>query len=129
MRRRYHGAMNTTTPRIALGCFMLESNAHSPVATREEFAQNYLQFGDEMVLDWQSPHPRNSKCLTGFVEGMNTGAAWTPLPLMGTMVGASGPIDQAFFDEVVREMSERLQGRDAGGWRVPVSAWCRHRHR
>ncbi|MEP7156632.1 MAG: M81 family metallopeptidase [Betaproteobacteria bacterium] len=104
--------MNTNTsaaPRIALGCFMLESNAHSPVATREEFAQNYLQFGEEMARDWQSEHPGNSKCLTGFVEGMNTGAAWQPLPLMGTMVGASGPIDQVFFDEVVREMSERLK--------------------
>jgi len=87
---------------------MLESNAHSPVATREEFAQNYLQFGEDMARDWQTEHPRNSKCLTGFVEGMNQGKAWLPLPLMGTMVGASGPIDQIFFDEVVREMRERL---------------------
>ncbi|MEQ1516319.1 MAG: M81 family metallopeptidase, partial [Usitatibacteraceae bacterium] len=97
--------MNTQkTPRIALGCFMLESNAHSPVATREEFAQNYLAFGGDMVRDWESEHPSVSKCLSGFVDGMNAGTAWQPLPLMGTMVGASGPIDHAFFLEVVREM-------------------------
>ena len=95
-------------PRIALGCFMLESNFHSPVAMREEFAQNYLELGEAMVRDWQSEHPRTSKCLSGFIDGMNDGGAWTPLPLMGTMVGASGPIDQAFFDEVVREMCARL---------------------
>jgi microcystin degradation protein MlrC len=95
--------------RIALGCFMLESNGHSPVATREEFAQNYLEFGDAMAQDWQSTHPRASKCLNGFIDGMNTGPAWTPLPLMGAMVGASGPIDQVFFDEVLREMCTRLQ--------------------
>ena len=111
MRHRYHGTMTTsrTPSRIALGCFMLESNGHSPVATREEFAQNYLEFGDAMVRDWQSAHPRVSKCLTGFIDGMNTGAPWQAIPLMGTMVGASGPIDQEFFDEVVREMSARLR--------------------
>ena len=50
MRNRYHGGMTTSNiPRLALGCFMLESNAHSPVATREEFAQNYLEFGDAMM--------------------------------------------------------------------------------
>ena len=59
MRNRYDDGMTTpNNPRIALGCFMLESNAHSPVATREEFAQNYLEFGDAMMRDWQSEHYR-----------------------------------------------------------------------
>lgn len=88
---------------------MLESNAHSPVATREEFAQNYLAFGAEMVRDWESEHPSVSKCLTGFIEGMNGGTAWHPLPLVGAMVGASGPIDHVFFLEVLREMCARLK--------------------
>ncbi|MBL8522556.1 MAG: M81 family metallopeptidase, partial [Betaproteobacteria bacterium] len=73
------------------------------------FAQNYLEFGEAMALDWQSEHPRVSKCLTGFIDKMNEGEAWTPLPLMGAMVGASGPIDQVFFDEVLREMTTRLR--------------------
>ncbi|MCY7389078.1 MAG: M81 family metallopeptidase, partial [Burkholderiales bacterium] len=110
MRNRYHDGMTTSNiPRIALGCFMLESNAHSPVATREEFVQNYLEFGDAMMRDWQSEHPRASKCLTGFIDDMNASTAWTPLPLMGAMVGASGPIAHVFFDEVVREMCGRLK--------------------
>ena len=96
-------------PRIALGCFMLESNAHSPVATREEFAQNYLEFGVAMMHDWQSEHPRTAKCLSGFIAGMDAGTAWTPLPVMGTLVGASGPIEQIFFDEILREMGARLE--------------------
>ena len=110
MCNRYDESMTTpNVPRIALGCFMLESNAHSPVATREEFLQNYLEFGDAMMRDWQSEHPCAPKCLTGFIDDMNASTAWTPLPLMGAMVGASGPIDQAFFDEVVREMRGRLK--------------------
>jgi microcystin degradation protein MlrC len=100
--------MRSNNPRIALGTFMLESNSHSPVATREEFAQNYLMFGEEMARDWQTEHPGGAKCMSGFIGAMNAGSAWVPLPLMGTMVGASGPIDQPFFDEVVREMSTRL---------------------
>lgn len=95
--------------RIALGTFMLESNAHSPVATRAEFAENYLMFGDDMARDFLDEHPRGAKCMSGFVAGMNAGTPWRPLPLMGTMVGASGPIDQAFFDEVLREMTARLK--------------------
>lgn len=113
MRGGYHGAMNTSRnsqkPRIAVGTFMLESNAHSPVATREEFAQNYLMFGDEMADDWQAEHPRGATCMSGFVDGMNASGEWAPLPLIGTMVGASEPIDQTFFDEVVREMTARLK--------------------
>ena len=110
MRNRYHYGMTTSNiPRLALGCFMLESNAHSPVATREEFLQNYLEFGDAMMHDWQSEHPRAPKCLTGFIDDMNAATAWTPLPLMGAMVGASGPIAQEFFDEVVSEMCDRLK--------------------
>ncbi|MBL0122036.1 MAG: M81 family metallopeptidase [Betaproteobacteria bacterium] len=100
---------NSQKPRIAVGTFMLESNAHSPVATREEFAQNYLMFGDEMADDWQAEHPRGATCMSGFVDGMNASGEWAPLPLIGTMVGASGPIDQTFFDEVVREMTARLK--------------------
>ena len=110
MRNRYHGAMtNSKNPRIALGCFMLESNGHSPVATREEFAQNYLEFGDAMMRDWQTEHPRGAACMSGFVDAMNGCGGWVPLPLMGTMVGASGPIDQPFFDEVLGEMAARLK--------------------
>ena len=82
MRNRYHGAMtNSKNPRIALGCFMLESNGHSPVATREEFAQNYLEFGEAMMRDWQTEHPRGAACMSGFVDAMNKGGGWTPLPL------------------------------------------------
>jgi microcystin degradation protein MlrC len=107
-----HG-MNTSRDkrpaRIALGTFMLESNAHSPIATRDEFASNYLMFGEEMAHDWAGAHPRGSKCVSGFIDAMNAGPTWQPLPLMGAMVGASGPIDQAFFDEVLHEMTARLR--------------------
>jgi microcystin degradation protein MlrC len=96
-------------PRIACGAFMLESNGHSPVATRAEFAANYIAAGDEMRADWEAGHPRCPVCLSGFVAEMTRTGAWTPLPLFGAMVGASGPVEHVFFTEVVGQLEQRLR--------------------
>ena len=88
---------------------MLESNARSPLATREEFAQNFVAHGAELEADWKSVHPRAPLTLTGFVDAMNASGPWTPLPLMCATVGASGPVEERFFLEVVEEHAERLR--------------------
>jgi microcystin degradation protein MlrC len=97
------------TPRIAVGGFMLESNGHAPVATREEFEANFIGKGAELEADWKSEHPRAPVTLTGFVDAMNASGPWTPLPLMCAMVGASGPVDHEFFLEVVAEHERGLR--------------------
>src|SRR4051812_30986927 len=97
------------SPRIAIGGFMLESNGHSPVATREEFADHFIAAGEELRADWKSAHPRAPLTLSGFVEAMDASGAWTPVPLFCAMAGASGPVDQQFLDEVVEEHEKRLR--------------------
>jgi microcystin degradation protein MlrC len=96
-------------PRIAVGGFMLESNGHSPIATREEFASNYIGAGDEMRADWESDHPRCPVTTSGFVERMTATGAWEPVPLYTAMVGASGPVEHGFFLEVVQQLEQRLR--------------------
>jgi microcystin degradation protein MlrC len=96
-------------PRIAVGGFMLESNGHSPVATRAEFAAYFIAKGEELMRDWEGEHPRAPVTLTGFVEEMTQLGAWTPLPLMCAMVGASGPVEHGFFLEVLEEHANRLR--------------------
>src|SRR5688572_13653809 len=96
-------------PRIAVGGFMLESNGHSPLATREEFASNYIAAGDAMRADWESEHPRCPATTSGFVERMTATGAWEPVPLYGAMVGASGPVEHGFFLEVVARIDESLR--------------------
>jgi len=88
---------------------MLESNGHSPVATREEFAAQFIGAGDELVADWKSEHPRAPLTLTGFVDAMDASGPWEPLPLYCAAAGASGPVDHAFFTEVVTEHEKRLR--------------------
>jgi microcystin degradation protein MlrC len=96
-------------PRIAIGGFMLESNGHSPVATREEFAANFIAAGADLEADWKAEHPRAPLTLTGFVDAMNASGPWAPLPLYCAMAGASGPVDHAFFREVLAEHEKRLR--------------------
>jgi len=97
------------TPRIAVGGFMLESNGHSPVATREEFAQHFVAAGAELEADWKREHPRAPLTLTGFVDEMNATGAWTAIPLMCAAAGASGPVDHGFFLDVVKGHEEPLK--------------------
>ena len=88
---------------------MLESNGHSPLATREEFTSNYIAAGDAMRVDWESEHPRCPATTSGFVERMTATGAWEPVPLYGAMVGASGPVEHGFFLEVVQQLDQRLR--------------------
>ncbi|MEO5695417.1 MAG: M81 family metallopeptidase [Usitatibacter sp.] len=96
-------------PRIAVGCFMLESNGHSPLATREEFSSNYIAAGDQMRADWEGEHPCCPATLSGFIERMTATGAWAPVPLYGAMVGASGPVEHGFFLEVLQQLESRLR--------------------
>jgi microcystin degradation protein MlrC len=103
-------------PRIAIGSFMLESNAHAPVATREEFAQNVLIPPEDLLADLRSAHPRSPGCLAGFFDEMERSAApWQPLPMIAAAVGASGPIDQPWFDAIVASMVASLDSAIKAG--------------
>ena len=96
-------------PRIAIGGFMLESNGRSPVATREEFEENFVAAGAALEADWKGEHPRAPVTLTGFVEAMDASGPWKAVPLFCATVGASGPVEDQFFREVVHEHEERLR--------------------
>jgi len=93
------------TPRIALAGFMLESNGHSPVATKAEFEALGYFGGNALAEDLAKANPRNSATMTGFVEGMNGGRDWTMVPIVSAYGGASGPVDQAFFEEFVAKLA------------------------
>jgi microcystin degradation protein MlrC len=94
--------------RIAIGSFMLESNAHAPVATREEFAHNVLIQPADLLADLRGAHPKSPGCLAGFFEAM-ADVDWEPVPMIAAAVGASGPIEQGWFDEIVASMANSLQ--------------------
>lgn len=100
--------MTTRVPRIAVGGFMLESNSHAPVATREEFALSLDISGEALEADWRGPHPRVPATISGFVSAMDRLGPWFAVPLRHAHVGASGPIEQGYFDELVGALCARL---------------------
>ncbi|MGE0722853.1 MAG: M81 family metallopeptidase [Alphaproteobacteria bacterium] len=96
-------------PRVAIGGFMLESNAHAPVATEAEFRSIVYFEGAEMTADLATAAPRSPATLVGFWRAMGAAGAWDPVPLIITTAGASGPAEQAFFDRTVEGMCARLK--------------------
>jgi microcystin degradation protein MlrC len=95
--------------RVAIGGFMLESNGHAPVATRDQFESYGIFQGSALLDELAKPAPRAPACLSGFRAAMDAGAAWDPVPLYSSSAGASGPVDQVYFDEVVARMTALLQ--------------------
>lgn len=97
------------TPRIALGGFMLESNGHSPVATREEFQASCWLEGAELAADLATPAPRGPTGLTGFIAAMDGGAPWQPVFTFAATAGASGPMNQDAFEEVCARITAGIR--------------------
>lgn len=97
------------SPRIALFGFMIESNAFSPVADEAEFREKHWFEGEELLQDARSATPKDPGGFTGFCRAMDESGPWTPVPLAMIQVGASGPIDQAFFDRYVAQIVEGLR--------------------
>lgn len=96
-------------PRIALGGFMLESNGHAPVSTREEFAANVMLEGAALLADLADRNPRSPPTITGFAKAMDAAGPWDPLPLLMAAVGASGPVEQEFFEACVERFRQLLR--------------------
>jgi microcystin degradation protein MlrC len=96
-------------PRIALGGFMLESNGHAPVATRAEFEASCWLEGEALAADLAKPAPRAPAGLSGFIRAMDAGRPWQPVFTIAATAGASGPMDQDVFDDVVARLEAALR--------------------
>ena len=96
-------------PRIALLGFMLESNGFAPVATEAEFREKLWLEGDALLDDARASTSRGPGGIKGFVETMDAAGPWRPAPLALTSAGASGPVDQGFFDHCVSRITAGLR--------------------
>jgi microcystin degradation protein MlrC len=95
-------------PRVAIMGFSLESNGFAPVARKADFEESYLLAGEALAADIRSLHPRASGTVTGFCAGMDASGDWDMVPILVASTSPSGPVDQAFFDELFARMRSRL---------------------
>ena len=96
-------------PKIAILGLHLESNRFAPTAFKSEFIEHCLLYGDELVIDARSNHPKACGTLPGFVRQMDAIGSWQPAPIVYADGGAAGPIDHEFFLELKEDMATRLK--------------------
>lgn len=101
--------MNRTTgKRIAILALHLESNRFAPPVGRADFEEKVLLYGDAIMADAASEHPRLGGTVTGFIHAMNEAGPWIPAPILVADGGAAGPITQDFYRELEDDMRRRL---------------------
>ena len=99
-------------PRIGLIGFFLEANRLSPVTSGEMFAQSCDLAGDELLSELRSPSPRLLPDSQGFIENMDLGGRWEPVPLRMALAYPGGPVDHDWWKDFLSDVVQRI--REAG---------------
>ena len=99
---------NGAGKRIAVGCFMQETNTFSPTPTTvADFEAHYLRRGADVVTGYGTARVE----VPGFLSVL-TAAGATPVPLLATHAASSGALTRDAFEAILGELMQRL--RDAG---------------
>lgn len=98
------------TPRIALLGFSIECNRFAPVATEADFASRTLIESDAMLREARSAAPRMLGEMPGFVAAMDASGPWEAVPSVLAMAEPNGPVEQGFFDRLMRQWEADLSG-------------------
>ena len=99
----------TTPPRIAVLGFSIECNRFAPVATETDFQTRTLIGGPDLLAEARFPAPRMLGELPGFLAAMDAAGAWQPVPSMLAMAEPNGPVEQAFFNHLMRRWESDLR--------------------
>jgi len=95
-------------PRIAILGFSIECNKFAPPATKAHFiARTYLE-GDDILKEARAPTPTMLPETPGFVAAMDAAGPWQPIGIALAMSEPNGPVEHAFFAELLDTISRRL---------------------
>jgi microcystin degradation protein MlrC len=96
-------------PRIAVLGFSIECNKFAPPATKAHFvARTYLE-GEAILDEARRPTPTMLPETPGFVAAMEAGGPWTPVGIVLAMSEPNGPVEHAFFEELLDAIDRRLK--------------------
>lgn len=101
----------TSSPyrRVALLGLSLECNRFSPCTTRDDFLGRLYVAGDEILDELESVHSSLPPEIQGFRSAMDRSCAWTPVPVLIAQCESGGPLEHAFFQETLADMTRRLR--------------------
>src|SRR6266849_9662094 len=95
-------------PRIAVLGFSIECNKFAPPATRAHFATRTYLEGDAIIAEARSPTPTMLPETPGFVAAMDAAGPWQPVGIALAMSEPNGPVEHAFFTELLDTIARRL---------------------
>ncbi len=95
-------------PRIAILGFSIECNKFAPPATKAHFlARTYLE-GDDIITEARGATPTMLPETPGFVAAMDAAGPWQPVGIALAMSEPNGPVEHAFFEELLATIARRL---------------------
>jgi microcystin degradation protein MlrC len=98
----------SSAPRIALLGFSIECNRFAPIATKAHFlARTYLE-AEAIVAEARAPAPVMLAETPGFVAAMDAAGPWVPVGIALAMTEPNGPVEHAFFRELLDTIRQRL---------------------
>jgi len=94
---------------VALLGFSIECNKFAPVATKAHFlARTYLE-GDAIIAEARAETTCMLPETPGFVAAMDASGAWTPVGIALAMTEPNGPVEHAFFVELIETIERQLK--------------------
>jgi len=96
-------------PRIALCGFFIECNRWSPVSTAASFAEVFDQSGEALLAQMRTPQSHAPATLTGFAAHMDASGLWEPVALRVAAAQPGGPVEHAYFEALLAQISEGLR--------------------
>lgn len=95
-------------PRIAVLGFSIECNKFAPPATKAHFlASTYLE-GEAIIEEARGATPKMHPETPGFVAAMDAAGPWQPVGIALAMSEPNGPVEHAFFTELLDTITRRL---------------------
>jgi microcystin degradation protein MlrC len=101
-------------PRVALLGFSIECNRFAPIAGETDFAARTLLRGAPILQDARATAPRMLAELPGFIADMDAAGPWRPVPITLAMTAPNGPVDHAFFAQLMSEFEAGLRAAHQG---------------
>ena len=98
----------SANPRVAVLGFSIECNKFAPPATKAHFlARTYLE-GEAIIEEARGATPTMLPETPGFVAAMDAAGPWQPVGIALAMSEPNGPVEHAFFAELLDTIARRL---------------------